>query len=87
MKYNLPHFAHVSQGIDPGATDHLRIKLLLKFICTLRQLAYGILSALSDDLLDVFESISNVFLEHSCAIVITAVWPTYQCALLGEDIN
>lgn len=87
MMYCLPHIAHLKQGIDQGATGHLKITFPFDRICFLRLLAYGTLSVLSDDLLTLSEFIGNVGFEHFYAIVITAVSPAYLCALFGEDIN
>lgn len=68
---------YIRQGLRPDATGRLGISPLLKVICALRQMAYGIPSDLADDLFDVSETTAALCLENFCIAVIEAFAPVY----------
>lgn len=71
------HSEYLSKGMKPDCTGRMGISPLLKVICALRQLSYGIPSDMSDDLFDVSETTASLCLEEFCVAVTASLGPTY----------
>lgn len=63
------HSDYLRKGLRPNCIGTMDISPLLKVICTLRQLSYCSPTQVSDDLFDVSETTTALFLEHFCAAV------------------
>lgn len=61
---------YLRKGIRWYCTGWILITPLIKVICKLRQLSYGIQSDLPDNLFDIADSTAAMFLEHFCSVVI-----------------
>lgn len=53
---SIAHSAYLRKGLKPDCTGRMGITPILKVICTLWQLSYGICADLSDDLFEVSET-------------------------------
>jgi len=79
--------AYMRQGLRPDATGKLGITPLLKVICALRQLAYGIPVDLADDLFDVSETTASLCLVEFCKAVVTCFSTQYLRSPTPQDLQ
>lgn len=81
------HSDYLRQGLRPDCSGIMGISPLLKVICALVQLSYGIPAYLSDDLFYISESTAALCLEHFCLGVKAAFCAIYLREPTIADIN
>lgn len=77
---------YLRKGLWPDCTGELGISPLLKVICAMRQLSYGIPADLGDDLFDVSEKTAATCLEKFCTSVIKDLGAVYLRKPTEDDI-
>lgn len=77
---------YLRKGLRPNCAGRIGISPLLKVICALRQLSYGIPADLADDLFDVSETTASDCLQAFCNAVISGFSGIYLREPTEEDL-
>lgn len=78
---------YLCQGLKPDVTGRMGISPLIKFVCALRQLAYGLPADLADDLFDVSETTAGLCLEEFCKSVVRCFSAVYLRQPTAADLK
>ena len=83
----VPSSDYLSKGLRPDATGKLGISPLLKVICGLREMSYGLPADLADDLFDVSETTASLCLHEFCKSIVDCFGERYLRDPDEEDIR
>lgn len=86
METCLAHSPYIIQGLKPDCTGKMGISPLMKVICALRTLSYGISADLSEDMFNISETTANKCLEEFSEAVIKGLKSQYLRDPTFEEI-
>lgn len=77
---------YIRQGLNPDCTGRIGITPLIKIICALKMISYGLPADMADDMFDISETTANLCLESFCAAVMNGLGFRYLRDPTAEDI-
>lgn len=83
----LAHSPYIKQGLRPDCTGKFGISPLMKVICALRMLAYGIPADLADDMFNMSQTTASLCLEAFSEAIISGLKHQYLRDPTREDIT
>lgn len=73
----MTHSKYLREGLRPHCARRMGISPLLKEICTLRQLSYGLPTHLADNIFHISEATAALRLHHFCVALIISLGVFY----------
>lgn len=83
----ITHSEYMRQGLKPDCTGKMGITPLVKVICALRILSYGIPSDLADDMFNVSETTADLCVKNFCSAVQTGLKSQYLRDPTDEELK
>ncbi|CDF33411.1 unnamed protein product [Chondrus crispus] len=87
LEVTVAHSEYLRKGLRPDALGRMGISPLLKVICAMYQLSYGIPADLADDLFEVSETTASLCLTEFCSAVVDGFRSEYLRQPTQEDLG